>query len=110
MYWKFKIIRVVERAITWFFEEEIKTIGCRNINEVNNKLQKGDKVFKLAKGEYIPYTINDEIERALKELNKSILDYNNCNSIQTPNNYDDHWNRNDDIKRIIKTITNSNWD
>lgn len=102
MFYPFKIVRVVERAITWFFEEETETIGCHDIDEVYAKRKKGDKVFKLVgHGEYKRYTKENAIEDAIDQLDKTFYD---CND------WSNKWNYNDDVARIIKTIGNTNWD
>lgn len=99
MYYPFKIVRVVKRAITWFFEEETETIGCHDIDEVYAKLLKGDKVFKLVgNGNYEPYTKIGALQDAIDQLDETFYD---CND------WSNKWNRNDDVVRIIKTISNT---
>ena len=102
MYYPFKIVRVVKRAITWFFEEETETIGCHDIHEVYAKQKKGDKVFKLVgHGEYKPYTKVNALEDAINQLDETFYQYSD---------WSNKWNRNDDVAKVIKTIGNTNWD
>lgn len=89
---KYKIVRTIERVITWFFPEETKTIYCITIEEVHKKIKEGDVVYKDINGKYVEYNRYDEAERI---LHKSINEYNKSTSIQQWGNYEDHWDWND---------------
>ena len=75
---KYKIVRTIERVITWFFPEETKTIYCITIEEVHKKIKEGDVVYKDINGKYVEYNRYDEAERI---LHKSINEYNKSTSI-----------------------------
>ena len=109
MQYKYKIVRIIKRAITWFFPEETETIWCITIGQVNAALEEGDKVFKLdsSTGNYEPYTKYDEVNRI---LDQSIEQYDNYDSMQTPGKWDDHWDYKNDYTKVLKMITNTKWD
>ena len=103
----FKIVRVVKRAITWFFEEETETIGCNSLEDVNANLQKGDKVLKLSnKGIYRDY---DKFEYASQILDMTIKHYDESNSIQTPGKWRNHWDEIKAYESILERLSNK-WD
>ena len=111
MYYKYKIKRVIKRAITWFFDEEIEIIGCNNIDEVIAKRKKGDKVFKLAgSGEYILYTKEDELKRVMNkfdEMNLPMQLHDSSDSVRRRSNWSNSLNYKEQVINIIRTINNS---
>jgi hypothetical protein len=97
MLYQFKIIRKVKRVITWFFGEETETIYCNSIIEVNEILEKDDKVFELSGYSYVPYTAKDEMNRLINYYDKTFRDCSNSEA------YEHH------ILQIVEHIDNSNW-
>ena len=108
MQYKYKIIRTIKRAITWFFPEETERIWCITIGQVNAALEEGDKVFKLdsSTGNYEPYTKYDEVNRI---LDQSIEQYDNYDSIQTPGQWTDHWDWEDSARKVLKMLDSTKW-